>query len=99
MMTSLALERVEETITKCEDVLEKIRKRAIEKWGEVEWKARLTDRYTAIRIATDKKDATKIKCRSHIETIFSSGQCKADTLFQLVAAVECQVKFFCNTEM
>ncbi|KAM3107286.1 hypothetical protein [Phormidesmis sp. 146-33] len=80
--------------TTCKAILERIKARAINKFGE-KWLLNLVREYVAI--CGDEK-ATVINRRNQIERAFNVGSCNADTLIMLAAAVGCRFQMICVTE-
>lgn len=73
------------------ELLQKIRNRAISRWGEKKWLPRLTEEYIKISGAE-----TTIKNRSpQIKTAFEVGNCRLDTAIFLARAVGCSFKVVC----
>ncbi|HEY9877921.1 MAG TPA: hypothetical protein V6D29_05660 [Leptolyngbyaceae cyanobacterium] len=82
------------------DILEAVRRRAIEQWGEDKWKANLVREYVKIvkaRGLTDKdQNATAVNRRPQIDRAFEQGSCTLDTAIALAAAVGCRFQMACT---
>jgi hypothetical protein len=80
-------------------ILERIKQRAIAKWGEEKWKANLVREYVKFAKLQDPqkhKDATSVNRRPQIERAFEVGSCTLDTAIILAAAVGCRFQMACT---
>lgn len=77
-----------------QDVLAKIRKRAIAKWGD-KWMARLATEYAAIARTRGDEKATAVTRRAQLERAFNRGSCTLETAIILAAAVGCRFQMAC----
>jgi hypothetical protein len=94
----MPLSLVEELeITTCKAILERIKQRATERWGD-KWIANLVRAYVSIAHSQGDEKATTVNRRPHIERVFENGSCNADTLIMLAAAVGCRFQMVCVTE-
>jgi len=84
-------------ITTCKAILERIKARAIAKFGE-KWLLNLVREYVSLSIVNGDEKATVINRRNQIERVFNVGSCNADTLIMLVAAVGCRFQMVCTIE-
>ena len=84
-------------LTTCKAILERIKARAIAKFGE-KWLLNLVREYVAISIANGDEKATVINRRNQIERVFQAGSCNADTLIMLAASVGCRFQMVCKIE-
>lgn len=82
--------------TSCKAILERIKARAIDRWGE-KWIAKLVHSYVAIVQSQGDEKATAVNRRPHVERIFQTGSCNADTLIALASAVGCRFQLICTT--
>jgi hypothetical protein len=71
-------------------ILDKLREKAIAKWGEKRWVVELVKNYVKIAIENGDESATAINRRPQIERAFNVGSCSADTLILIAAAVGAQ---------
>lgn len=78
-----------------QDILERIKTRAIARWGEKKWIARLVEEYVKLAIAQGDEKATPINRRPQIERVFKVGSCTLDTAIVLAAAVGCRFQMTC----
>jgi hypothetical protein len=83
--------------TTCKAILERIKQRAIDKFGE-KWLLNLVKSYVAIAVENGDEKATVINRRNQIERVFNVGSCNADTLIMLAAAVGCRFQMVCTIE-
>lgn len=83
--------------TTCKAILERIKARAIAKFGE-KWLLNLVREYVEIAQQNGDGKATVINRRNQIERAFNVGSCTADTLIQLAAAVGCRFQMICTVE-
>lgn len=78
-------------------ILERIKTRAISKWGEEKWIVGLVRAYVEIANANGDDKATTINRRPQIERAFKAGSCTLDTAIALAAAVGCRFQMSCTT--
>lgn len=78
-------------------VLECIKIRAIDRWGEKKWLVELVREYVKITNAQGDEKATTINRRPQIERAFKVGSCTLDTAIVLAAAVGCKFQLHCTT--
>jgi hypothetical protein len=88
-------ERLE--ITTCKAILERIKKRAIAKYGD-KWLAGLTNDYVRLAKSQGDEKASPGSRRSQLERIFERESCSADSLIMLVASVGCKFQMVCTIE-
>lgn len=82
-----------ETLTTTKIVLDKIKARAIARWGDKKWLAELVREYC--RIA--EKPSTDPRSRyPQIKRAFDNGGCTLDTAIALAAAVGCKFQLACT---
>lgn len=84
-------------VTTCKVILERIKARAIQKYGE-KWMAGLTNSYVLLAKAQGDDKATAGNRRTQLERIFDRGSCSADSLIMLAAAVGCRFQMVCTVE-
>jgi hypothetical protein len=94
MLVSLDL-RLE--VTTCKAILERIKARAIGKYGN-KWIAGIVKEYVPLAIEKGDEKATVANRRPQIERTFENGSCTADTLILLAAAVGCRFQMVCTIE-
>lgn len=94
MLMSLANEL---ELTTCKAILERIKQRAINKYGD-KWMAGLTNEYVRLARSRGDKTATAGSRRTQLERIFERESCSADSLIQLAAAVGCRFQMVCTIE-
>jgi hypothetical protein len=75
-------------------ILERIKSRAIARWGEERWLLELVREYCKI---IDDEAATVRNRKPQIQRAFEVGSCTLDTAIALAAAVGCQFQMACNT--
>jgi len=73
-------------------VLERIKERAIAKWGEKRWKLELVQEYCRLE---DNPKATPINRRPQIYRVFETGSCTLETALRLANAVGCRFYLEC----
>lgn len=78
-------------------ILERIKQRAIGRWGEEKWLANLVREYVKIAQSQGDDKATAINRRPQIERAFKVGSCTLDTAITLAAAVGCRFQMACTT--
>lgn len=83
--------------TTCKTILERIKARAVKKFGE-KWIAGIVREYVAIAQEQGDTSATTLSRRPHIERAFSNGSCNADTLIMLAGSVGCKFQIVCTVE-
>lgn len=88
---------IESELPTCESILERIKERAIAKFGE-KWLAGLTKAYIPIAIKNGDETATVARRRPQIEQIFERKSCKVDSLILLAASVGCKFQMICTIE-
>lgn len=79
------------------DVLERIKQRAINRWGQEKWLANLVREYVKLAILQGDEKATPINRRPQIQRTFEVGSCTLDTAILLAAAVGCRFQMACTT--
>ena len=84
-------------LTTSETILQRIKQRAIDKFGE-KWIAGIVREYVSIALSQGDQKATTVNRRPHIERVFNIGSCNADTLIMLAAAVGCRFQMVCTKE-
>ncbi len=84
-------------ITSCKAILERIKARAVDKFGE-KWMAGLTNSYVSLAKSQGDEKATAGSRRSQLERVFENGSCTADTLIMLAASVGCRFQMVCTVE-
>ena len=84
-------------LTTCKAILERIRARAIDKFGE-KWMAGLTNSYVSLAKSQGDEKASAGNRRTQLERVFENGSCNADTLIMLAAAVGCRFQMVCVVE-
>jgi hypothetical protein len=87
MMILMQQETVFMAVTTSRAILDKIKEKAIAKWGEKRWVAELVKKYVEIAIENGDESATAVNRRPQVERAFNVGSCSADTLILIVAAV------------
>jgi hypothetical protein len=92
MLLSLASEL---ELTTCKTILERIKARAIARFGE-KWMAGLVKEYVDLAILQGDEKATVVSRRSQLERVFERGSCNADKLIMLAAAVGCRFQMVCT---
>jgi hypothetical protein len=74
-------------ITTCKAILDRIKARAIDRWGEKKWLAEMVKKYCQMAKTQGDETATPVNRRPQIERAFERGTCTADTLILLAATV------------
>ncbi|UBF27461.1 hypothetical protein K9N68_05815 [Kovacikia minuta CCNUW1] len=77
-------------LTTAKAILERIRERAIARWGEEKWLLELVREYCKIM-----GEGTVRTRKSQIERVFEVGSCTVDTAIALAAAVGCRFQMAC----
>jgi hypothetical protein len=78
-------------------ILERIRQRAVERWGEEKWQVNLVREYARIAYAQGDENATPNNRRTQVIRVFESKKCTLDTAVLLAAAVGCRFQMICTT--
>ncbi len=84
-------------IATCKAILERIKARAIQKYGD-KWIAGIVRGYVSIAQSQGDEKATTVNRRPQIERVFDQGGCNADTLIMLAAAVGCRFQMVYTIE-
>jgi hypothetical protein len=93
--TSIILDEYVE-MTSSTAILERIRERAIAKWGEEKWIVGIVRAYVEIAKAQGDEKATTVNRRTQIERVFDKGSCNLETAISLAAAVGCRFQMACT---
>lgn len=78
-------------------ILERIKQRAIDRWGEEKWQINLVRQYAKLAQAQGDDKATPNTRRGQIIRAFEVGSCTLDTAILLAAAVGCRFQMACTT--
>ncbi|MGG6241560.1 hypothetical protein ACQ4N7_23285 [Nodosilinea sp. AN01ver1] len=79
-------------------VLNAIKARAIQTWGEENWSKEIIKAYVEIeqQQGVDAKKASYVNRRTQILRAFETGSCRLDTAMLLADAVGCQFQLVCT---
>jgi len=75
-------------------ILDRIKDRAIAKWGD-KWVANLAREYASIAKERGDEKATTVNRRPQLERAFESGSCTLETAIVLAAATGCKFQMAC----
>ncbi len=78
-------------------ILERIKQRAIDRWGDEKWQMHLVREYARLAQAQGDDKATPNARRGQIVRAFEVGSCTLDTAILLAAAVGCRFQMACTT--
>lgn len=70
-------------------ILNKIKERAIAKWGD-KWMAKLATEYATIARSRGDEKATAVTRRAQLERAFDTGGCNLETAIMLTEAIGCR---------
>jgi len=83
-------------ITTSKAILEAVQRRAVQRWGEANWRAELARATVEILRQTTDPEATYENRRRQLYRVFEVWSCTLETAIALVAAVGCRFQMACT---
>lgn len=83
-------------ITTSKTILEAIQNRAVQRWGEANWRAELARATVKVLRECGDTEATYETRRRQIYRVFEAYSCTLETAIALVAAVGCRFQMTCT---
>jgi hypothetical protein len=83
-------------ITTSKAILEAVQRRAVQRWGEANWRAELARATVEILRQTTDPEATYENRRRQLYRVFEVWSCTLETAIALVAAVGCKFQMSCT---
>ncbi|NJO74187.1 MAG: hypothetical protein HC833_10790 [Leptolyngbyaceae cyanobacterium RM1_406_9] len=86
---------VMDTVTS-KTILEAVQRRAVQRWGDANWRAELARATVEILRQTTDPEATYENRRRQLYRVFEVWSCTLETAIALVAAVGCKFQMSCT---